>query len=71
MEEMFSCCKELEELNIYNFNFTNVKNIKNIFFGCKSLKKINLSIYQIPYLNNEIIKDCSRECKISTLDDWK
>ena len=61
MREMFWGCTELEELDIYNFNFANVHNKQKIFFGCKKLKNINIDHNQIPYLDKENIKDCSNE----------
>ena len=66
MRDMFSGCVALEELDIYNFNFANVHNKENIFFGCKSLKKINLSPEQIPLLNTEIKEDYLKDLKITS-----
>ena len=39
---MFGGCYKLEKLNIENFNYSNVVDLKDFFFDCKSLyyKKI-------------------------------
>ena len=43
-----------------------MRNKQNIFYGCKSLKKINISHEQIHYLDNEIDKDYLKELKFTS-----
>ena len=56
---MFYGCSSLEELDIFNFNLTNINNKYNVFALCLSLKSINCSPDQIQYLN-EILKDVQK-----------
>jgi hypothetical protein len=65
MREMFSGCISLEEVDIYNFNFAGINNKQKIFCGCASLKLINIAPQQIPYLDNELIKECSKDLKFT------
>jgi len=39
---MFSGCSSLFNLDLSNFNTKNVKNISNIFYGCKNLQKTDI-----------------------------
>ena len=40
---MFSCCKNLKELNLpSSFNTKNVTNMKGIFEYCPNLERLNL-----------------------------
>ena len=49
---MFSECSSLKELNISNFNTSNVTNMRNMFFKCKSLKVLNLSNFTANKVTN-------------------
>ena len=40
---MFSGCKLLRVLNISNFNSNNLTNMSLMFFGCSSLKELNIN----------------------------
>ena len=40
---MFANCTKLNELNIINFNTSQVKNIVYMFHNCQKLKSLNLS----------------------------
>ena len=40
MNNMFLECRELEYLDLSNFNINNVKNMDYMFYGCLKLKKI-------------------------------
>ena len=40
---MFTKCSKLEEIDVSNFNTSNVKNIGSMFYLCKSLREIDLS----------------------------
>ena len=43
MNNMFSNCYNLKNINLSNFNTQNVINMSNMFYDCKSLTNINLS----------------------------
>ena len=43
MNGMFYQCESLVNINLSNFNISNVANMGCIFYGCKSLTYINLS----------------------------
>ena len=43
IDYMFAGCENLTNINLANFNSSNIINIGRIFYGCKSLKNINLS----------------------------
>lgn len=43
MSEMFNGCGSLTELDIRNFNTTNVKDMEGMFYGCESLESLDLS----------------------------
>ncbi len=45
MRAMFSECKSLKNINLSNFNTTNVTDMSQMFKGCDFLKEINLSIF--------------------------
>jgi surface protein len=40
MNSMFQECKELEQLDLSNFNISNVNNMENMFSGCSKLYEI-------------------------------
>ena len=42
MNSLFYQCKLLNEINLSNFNTKNVTNMKDMFTGCKLLKKSNI-----------------------------
>ena len=42
MNDMFSYCSSLEELNLSNFNTNNVTNMSEMFTGCYSLKELKI-----------------------------
>ena len=40
MKAMFQYCYELEHLDLFNFNTSNVTNMSWMFFNCNKLKEI-------------------------------
>ena len=42
---MFCNCSSLKEINFTNINTNNVIDMSYMFFGCSSLKELDLSIY--------------------------
>ena len=64
MEDMFSGCSSLTELNLSSFNTSNVTSMNGMFDGCSSLTKLNLSSF-----NTTNVTDMSfmfRGCKALT-----
>ena len=49
---MFKQCKELEYLNLSNFNTSNVNDMQCMFYNCNKLKYLNLLNFS---LNNDCI----------------
>ena len=43
--EMFKDCKIIKDLDLSNFNTSNVNNMSKMFSGCKNLDKLNLSSF--------------------------
>ena len=41
MKQLFSDCSSLKELDVSNFNFDKVKDMREMFFKCTSLEKLN------------------------------
>ena len=60
MENMFSLCKSLNEINLKSFNTENAS-MKNMFSGCSSLEKLNLSSFycKSEYHIEDMFKDCA------------
>jgi surface protein len=52
MENMFCNCKNLEELDLSDFNTDNVTNTKSMFENCISLEKINMHDFEPANLND-------------------
>ena len=52
MDRMFYGCSSLIELNLSNFNVSNVITMGGMFYGCSSLKDLDLSNF-----NNNNIKN--------------
>ena len=52
MIEMFTACPNLEEINIPNFNNTQVTSMDNCFFGCTNLKSINIPLMSLEKVNS-------------------
>ena len=46
MTGMFSGCESLKELNLDNFNTSNVTDMLYIFSGCSKIKELNLSKFE-------------------------
>ena len=44
---MFCGCKSLKELNISNFDNSNVNNMSHMFNGCSSLKELDISNFKV------------------------
>ena len=42
MAYMFSECSNLKELDLKSFNTSNVSNMTNMFYECRSLKKFRI-----------------------------
>ena len=62
MNSMFYNCRSLEKLNLSNFNTNNIKDKNKIFWGCSSLKEL-----QMPNsLKNFFIKNLKSEKKIKS-----
>ena len=49
---MFSVCKSLTNLNLYNFNTQNVTNMEYMFHYCESLINLNLSNFNTQNVTN-------------------
>ena len=47
MKAMFRKCKELENLDLSNFNTSNVTNMEFMFYECDKLKYLNLLNFSI------------------------
>ncbi len=45
MQDMFSGCSSLKELNLSSFDTTSVVDIQNMFSGCESLESLDLSSF--------------------------
>ena len=60
---MFSKCSSLKELNLSNFNTSNVSNMYCMFFGCSSLKELNFSDFNINNVINigSMFSRCSEQ----------
>ena len=43
MGSMFSGCQSLKEINVSNFDTSNINDMSNMFSGCKSLSSIDAS----------------------------
>ena len=54
MSYMFSGCFSLKNLNLFNFNTQNVKDMSYMFSGCSSLTNLDLSNF-----NTQNVKDMS------------
>ena len=70
---MFKCCSSLEELNINNFNTTNVEIMEKMFSECQKLKTLNINNFDIN-INTEIkgmFWGCSEEFKKKMKDKFK
>ena len=66
MKNMFSCCFEITNLLVNNFNTDKVTNISYMFANCGQLKKLNISSFNIKketntsgmfYFCSKILKD--------------
>ena len=53
MEDMFWGCSSLTNINLSNFNTSNVTNISHMFSGCSNLKKENINIKNRKFLDNK------------------
>ena len=51
-QQMFYNCSELIDLDLSNFNTSNVTNMNGIFAGCSKLEEINLSWWNFSQYNN-------------------
>ena len=49
---MFYGCSSLKELNISNFNTSNVTNMSYLFYKCSSLEDINVSSWNVQKVEN-------------------
>ena len=62
MNSMFEECKELENLDLTNFNTSNVRNMNHMFRGCSKLKEIkginNFDMSKV-IKKNEMFSGCS------------
>ena len=52
---MFANSENLTELDLSNFDTTNVKNYMSMFSGCSGLKELNLSSFN--FINGESFKN--------------
>ena len=52
MKSMFSYCSSLKELNLSNFNTSQVTNMEYMFYNCSSLKELNLSNFNTSQVTN-------------------
>ena len=70
MNNMFLECRELEYLDLSNFNINNVKNMDYMFYGCLKLKKIK-GIQK--FIDNKIanIDIMFQSCKVLDLNNLK
>ena len=42
MNEMFSGCSSLQEINLFNFNINNVTDMRGMFSGCSDQIKLKI-----------------------------
>ena len=54
MNSMFNGCKELEYLDLSNFNIYQVVNMDNIFDGCIKIKRLNIFNFTINSENDDM-----------------
>lgn len=60
---MFSGCSKLFNINgLKYFDTSKVSNMSNLFNGCKSIRKLDLSSFDVSHVTDatDIIKDCDR-----------
>ena len=58
---MFLMCKDIAEIDLSNFDSSQVTHLHAMFYGCSSLTKINLSNFNSPQAEDitRLFKDCS------------
>ena len=63
MSNMFSECSSLKELNLNNFNTSNVTNMRGMFYKCSSVKELIISNFNINNVADMLymLDDCSDE----------
>ena len=61
---MFDGCISLKELNLDNFNTSNVTNMSHMFCGCLSLETQTIKAYCDKYMDRENCKDILNKIKI-------
>ena len=52
IENIFSECGNIIEINLFDFNFKNVTNMQNMFYECKNLKHIEFNSFDTGNLEN-------------------
>ena len=52
MNFLFKYCHSLEQLNLSNFNISNVLDMYHMFYRCSSLKELNLYNFNSSKVNN-------------------
>ena len=68
MFAMFADCHNLIELNLSDWDVSNVKNMEHLFSDCSSLTKLNLSGWDIS--NVRYMGSMFYNCKESIIPDW-
>ena len=73
MSYMFSECLSLKELNLSNFNTSNVIYMRNMFEKCSLLKELNLSNFNTNNVTDmsEMFKGCLDELKLKIKCQFK
>ena len=52
MLKLFSDCTSLIEIDLTNFNTSNVIDMSNMFFNCRSMEEIDVSSFDTTKVNN-------------------
>ena len=72
MKGSFSSCQNLENIDLSSFDFSNVKDLSEMFKGCTNLKEIKFpSVKEKPFSTNNLTKTDSmlQECiKLKSID---
>ncbi len=52
MTRMFYCCRILTQLDVSNFDTSNVTNMSSMFFGCANLSQLDVSNFDTSNVTN-------------------
>ena len=71
MSSMFYNCKNLNEIDLSNFNTNKVNDMSEMFSYCSSLNLLDLSSFNVQKSTNlnGIFYNINKKCEIITYDD--